>query len=1401
MLRSSASIFPSPSNPDHYPTISDISVPRNGIELVSRSNIDLDQMSIDFQDSPEGETYTFDLDFPRGPWRAWCTVLGAWLIQFCTMGVATSYGVFQDFYTTTYFTNHSTSAISWVGAVQLFLALGMGPISGRLFDSRYARLTLTVGSILYVFSFFMLSFARPSHLYQVFLSQGIGMGFGIGLICLPTYVVVSWHFKSRRVLALGIVNSGSAFGGIAFSSMNPLPACLTPSYELIILVMINRFLHGPLAVGFGWTVRDVSLIALNILVVGNILIFIPPRPPLPPTSAKMKDKPSMITIAWCFISFLGTNFPLFYIQLFARTQGIPNSFAFYVLAIMNAAALLGCVLPNLIASPLGTLRVLFPCAIVAGLVQFAIFGASSIPGLTIFIIFYGIFTRATGVVLRKYVTERWSPYFSQFRGGAPPVEVKAQIRQAVFGGLSDSDGKIRSLCAHITSTIANSDWPDEYPELLNSLINLLCTGTPYSVHGVMQVFTEFIRTDLSEDQILPVLRQLLPALLAILGAHEQHSAITRSRTVAVFRQCVEALYMVKEQHPQAVKEASSSILPPWLEAFKVLLNLDPRQDVLGDHWDGLQLRSEIFVVLDIVHTSFPRVIGQYLPDYLSAALNHLHVLFPIFSQHFIADNSPIPDSSEDTPIEMEKLVSALVDFISSVGRRGRAAAWFEGHLPNLIDISLQWAQMTKENEEDWSEDANLFVTQEDDDTQSYCVRVAVFDMLASLLDRSPVPTTTVLQAAAYNIVQKSRQARDAGDPEWQVSLICVSTHPADTLSRWRSLEGLLAVIGSQSESIIDCINDEEEAGRPKPIDIQYLLSEVIPSLLTLSERPFLQGRCLVFASRYAKLLPVEIAGQYLEAAVQVIESRETGIPFKISAVKATLHFCQGLDDSVLETLAPRIAKDLGPFLLQTTDDTLSLVLETLSVVVEINNGDWLNVKLGNDLIYALLEVWSKNLKGAVDPALQRKKSSRSLNVVIDPILLSMLSDIVTSIVSSSNSGVYQAAVRQALPRLGAAIGLSDPKQFWIASSAIELVSALVQGAPETGLGEGFFAAVADNLFNCLKTAEDRDTLQNGISLITLVIRKDVDQLLTWSDANRQSGLGNVLTVIAKMLQSQDESGGLVIGDLIIHLLRKAGDAVLPVLPDLLEAMLGRMRTAKTASFLQSLVIPFCFLIYNQRDIVLNLVENVNIEGRSGLDILINTWCENAETFQGFWATRISALALCQLFLAERPSLQLLMVKGDIIVTPEMKNVIQTRSRTRNAPHQFTSIPFHLKALKLLLHELVSNGEAATMFAAGGMLEVPSDDGDDEWEEDPDDVKYLSELINGTGGSFDEDETLDQDDDEDLKNDPIAQIDLKAHLVTFVKECAARNASNIVALAGQLSEEETTVMQRVVQDQQ
>ncbi|KAF8844142.1 ARM repeat-containing protein [Paxillus ammoniavirescens] len=968
------------------------------------------------------------------------------------------------------------------------------------------------------------------------------------------------------------------------------------------------------------------------------------------------------------------------------------------------------------------------------------------------------------IILRKYVTERWSPYFSGFKGHAPSVEIKAQIRQAVFQGLSDPDRKIRSLNAHTLSSIASCDWPDEYPELLNGLIGLISSSSPDAVHGSMQMFTEFTKSDLTEDQMLPVLRQLLPVLLAILNDAQTHSPLTRARTVSVFRQCVTALYMVKEQHPQAVKEATENILPVWLETFTEILRR-PINDVLNQpNWDGLAVCIQVFKALDMINTAFPRGLKPYLEPFLDASLSHLQGIFPTYDSYYIGAAEPAPGSSEDEAVELPHLICPMFDFLSNVVRGGKAKQWLDSqsnpqHLPHLIGATFRYTQMTAEDEETWAANANAFVAQEDDETDAYGVRVAGFELLNTILGRSPAVVCATFQNNLEQIIASCRAARDARTPSW-----------------WKPLEAALAAVGSQAEDILECLEDEQDSGRQKPVDIEQLLAHVIPSLLNQAEFPFLQGRAFVFASQFAKLLPLQMAGQYLEAAMHVIESNASGIPVKVSAVKAIHNFCQGAEDSALIPFVARIAQDLGPFLLLTSEDTLSLVLETMSVVLEVDKASWLTTDLANSLVLATLEVWTQNNK--------------------DPIFLSMFTDILASLATSSAPGVYETVVKQALPTLCTAIAGAKPEESWIAGSAVDLVTSLIRGAQDGGLGEGFFALLAPSLFGCLNNTEDRDVLQNGVVCLTVIVRKDCSQILSWSDPSGQSGLGHILKLIAKLLQNEDESGGLVIGDLIIHVLRRASEAVLPVLPELLHAMVERMLTAKTATFLQSLVIPFVFLVYNQADTALGMLESTTVQGRTALDVFIQTWCENAETFQGFWPTRISTLTLSQLYASGRPSLQNLVVKGDIIIKPETKNVIMTRSRTKTTPHEFTSVSFPVKALKLLAQDLRSKGE--TVSIPGGEGFVDSDDEDEQWTEENQGFKeeefaFLSEMLGPRGSNFDNDDMLDESDDEDLKNDPISQ----ERLITFFKECAARNINNFAANVEQLSVEETMVVRQVL----
>lgn len=75
--------------------------------------------------------------------------------------------------------------------------------------------------------------------------------------------------------------------------------------------------------------------------------------------------------------------------------------------------------------------------------------------------------------------------------------------------------------------------------------------------------------------------------------------------------------------------------------------------------------------------------------------------------------------------------------------------------------------------------------------------------------------TRNFQSALHHITTVSQQAKEAGNAEW-----------------WRPLEAGLAAVGSQSETILECIEDEEASGGDKPIDIDYFLLNVIPAILT-----------------------------------------------------------------------------------------------------------------------------------------------------------------------------------------------------------------------------------------------------------------------------------------------------------------------------------------------------------------------------------------------------------------------------------------------------------------------------------------------------------------------------------------------------------------------------------------
>lgn len=94
--------------------------------------------------------------------------------------------------------------------MQAWLLIFFGVLSGPLFDLGYFRVMLIAGNFLVVFGIMMLSLSTTY--WQVFLSQGICMGLGAGLLYIPSLALVGIWFDKKRAIALGIVMSGIAVG-------------------------------------------------------------------------------------------------------------------------------------------------------------------------------------------------------------------------------------------------------------------------------------------------------------------------------------------------------------------------------------------------------------------------------------------------------------------------------------------------------------------------------------------------------------------------------------------------------------------------------------------------------------------------------------------------------------------------------------------------------------------------------------------------------------------------------------------------------------------------------------------------------------------------------------------------------------------------------------------------------------------------------------------------------------------------------------------------------------------------------------------------------------------------------------------------------------------------------------
>ena len=287
---------------------------------------------------------------PDGGLKAWTQSFMGHFVVFNTWGMVATFGVFQAHYTTDL--GLEPSAVSWIGSMQMLGHFGLGMFSGRMFDAGYFHWVVIPGMLLVALGTFMTSLC--TQYWQFFLAQGLMTGLGCGLQFAPTISLVTTYFKRNRNVAVAIMASGSATGGLV--------------YPTIARQLMPR-------IGFPWTVRIMGFI---MLAVGSLYCSLL-KPRLPPRKSgpvfelsAFREPPYSLYLCAIFLIGLGQYFVFYYISSFAiNVLHQPYSTSINILLILNGIGIPGRLLPSYFADKhTGPFNLLIPFCLASSLALF-----------------------------------------------------------------------------------------------------------------------------------------------------------------------------------------------------------------------------------------------------------------------------------------------------------------------------------------------------------------------------------------------------------------------------------------------------------------------------------------------------------------------------------------------------------------------------------------------------------------------------------------------------------------------------------------------------------------------------------------------------------------------------------------------------------------------------------------------------------------------------------------------------------------------------------------------------------------------------------------------------------------------------------------------------------------------
>ncbi|XP_046405689.1 importin-9 [Ischnura elegans] len=937
------------------------------------------------------------------------------------------------------------------------------------------------------------------------------------------------------------------------------------------------------------------------------------------------------------------------------------------------------------------------------------------------------------VLFNQYVECHWTPSSASFEDPEIPGSLKEDIKHILPLGLKEPVSKIRNSVAHTIFTVAWYDWPEQWHNLIESLLAHLSNGDEWAVHGSIRVIREMCNT--MDRKICSAAPVILSEMNEIVRNDQRFSSKIRSRAIEVFVSCATAFtYEVKIQKQLLpLKGVVDQLLPNFYETLvKILLVPDCA------HVD-MRMKTQVIKALTSLMRESEKKAIDWLPQLLRAVWQTLTVSAMEYSTTVIVciEEDCQSIDSDGEVIGIETLIFSIFDFVNCLIESPKLKKTVAPGLPDLLYYVIFYSQITSDQSSTWSNDPNQFIGDESSESYKYTVRLSAQDLMASLCDSFKLSCVEALTQAISKHLQEASSKKLSGDPNW-----------------WRIHEACMLTLGGINNVVANA------SGTPL-CDVQWFIQNVVIPDMTAEGYPFLLAKCLWFGSKYTSLLSPEMNLHFIQAAVSALQQGQHPC-VRISAVRALAGFCQHFtkmkNTQMLLPFFPSITEPLLNLATMFSYPVMRLVFESMVVILSID----------------------QNFAASIESKVTPFTIAVFLKFNNDPIVTMLVQDVFKTLCTNPQSiGPLQ---QRLIPILVSILNSPDDKvSLSLLSVTLDVLQTVVrysQPPLSSCLINNAFPAVINRVLH----TEESAVLQSGGECLRAYISVSPDQVFNFQDNEGLGGLSLVFQVLGQLLNPfASDNSALYVGRLAITLVNKAGTYLGENLDHLLKAVLSKMQCTQTNCVIQSLVLVYAYLVHTQLDAVLNFLSTVpGPTGESALQFVLTEWCSHQHLFGVCYEGKICITALCKLLhygiSSQDSRLSDIRVSGDAIGNPDPTKVFPDLSRTvikngKGSPDQWTIIPLFVKIFKLLLSALntcISStklkkelGEEKDDFAGSdeNACDPNSDDDSSSEVSSTDSDVGVADLLGSDTQLLDEDYP-------DALDDPIYHIDLYKYLTDF-----------------------------------